>query len=65
MPETEFTIEKFEKYNSVFYPSFSHSDFVDYLTEFEISDTKQKISKLSLVQEKKFILLLVLHVMQS
>ncbi|MBQ0113222.1 MAG: ABC transporter ATP-binding protein [Bacteroidales bacterium] len=53
MPETEFTIDKFEKYNSVFYPSFSHSDFVDYLTEFEISDTKQKISKLSFGTRKK------------
>jgi len=53
MPEVHLTIEQFEKINSVFYPKFSKEQFATYLAEFEITDTKQRISKLSLGTKKK------------
>lgn len=53
MPESDFTIAQFEKYNSVFYPKFSASEFDSYLQEFEIEDKKQKLSKLSFGSKKK------------
>lgn len=53
MPDCEFSIEKFEKYNSVFYPDFSAEDFHSYLQEFEIEDRTQKLGKLSFGTKKK------------
>lgn len=53
MPECDFTIESFEKYNSIFYPHFSKEDFDNYLKEFEVEDKTQKLSKLSFGTKKK------------
>lgn len=53
MPETNLTIEKFERINAKFYPNFSDEDFKNFLTEFEITDIKQKIDKLSFGTKKK------------
>lgn len=53
MPETNLRIDQFEKINSVFYPKFSKEQFHTYLSEFEITDTKQHIGKLSLGTKKK------------
>lgn len=53
MPETDFTIKMYEKVNAKFYPQFSHEDFIKYLEEFEVTDLKQKISKLSFGTRKK------------
>ena len=54
--ELNITIDKFVKLNSVFYPNFSKSDFENYLQEFEISDTKQKLKKLSYGTKKKVLI---------
>ena len=53
MPDCDFSIENFEKYNAVFYPNFSAEDFNSYLQEFEINDKKQKLNKLSFGTKKK------------
>ena len=54
--ELNITIDKFVKLNSVFYPNFSKSDFENYLQEFEISDTKQSLKKLSYGTKKKVLI---------
>jgi ABC-2 type transport system ATP-binding protein len=54
--ELNITIDKFVKLNSVFYPNFSKSDFENYLQEFEISNTKQKLKKLSYGTKKKVLI---------
>lgn len=53
MPDCDFSIENFEKYNAVFYPNFSAEDFNNYLQEFEIENKKQKLNKLSFGTKKK------------
>lgn len=53
VPETTRTIEKFVKINSVFYPKFSNDDFTSYMHEFEVTDFKQRIDKLSFGTRKK------------
>lgn len=53
VPETTLSIAKFEKVNAVFYPAFSHEDFVKYLAEFEITELKERIDKLSFGTRKK------------
>ncbi|MBR1769099.1 MAG: ATP-binding cassette domain-containing protein [Bacteroidales bacterium] len=53
MGECSLRIDEFERYNSVFYPNFSHEQFVSYLRDFEVEDLKQKINKLSLGTRKK------------
>ncbi|MDY0054432.1 MAG: ABC transporter ATP-binding protein [Bacteroidales bacterium] len=50
------SIENYLKYNSVFYPKFSKDDFYNYLQEFEIEDTKAKLSSLSYGTKKKVII---------
>ncbi len=54
--ELNITIDKFVKLYSVFYPNFSKSDFENYLQEFEISDTKQSLKKLSYGTKKKVLI---------
>ena len=54
--ELNITIDKFVKLNSVFYPNFSKSYFENYLQECEISDTKQKLKKLSYGTKKKVLI---------
>ncbi|MGM9820713.1 MAG: ATP-binding cassette domain-containing protein [Candidatus Onthomorpha sp.] len=54
--ESRLTIEKFCKVNSVFYPNFSVSDFEDFLKDFEIEDTKQRLDKLSYGTRKKVLI---------
>lgn len=53
LPALALSINKFVSTNSVFYPNFSNEDFANYLTEFEITDTKQRIDKLSFGTRKK------------
>lgn len=53
VPETNLTIETFKNLNAKFYPNFSDEDFKNFLTEFEITDIKQKIDKLSFGTKKK------------
>lgn len=53
LPSLPLSIEKFVKINSVFYPNFSIEQFNNYLNEFEIADTTQRINKLSFGTRKK------------
>lgn len=54
--ESRLTIEKFCKVNSVFYPKFSASDFENFLKDFDIEDTKQRLDKLSYGTRKKVLI---------
>lgn len=47
------TIEKFENAFAPFYPNFNHEQFIDYLSEFELSNEFGYLDKLSLGQKKK------------
>ncbi len=53
LPSLPLSIAKFASINSVFYPNFSKENFHNYLNEFEITDTKQRIDKLSFGTRKK------------
>lgn len=53
MPELNLSINKYMKINAPFYPDFSEKDFVEYLREWEITDFRQSMSKLSLGTRKK------------
>ncbi len=53
LPSLPLSIAKFVSINSVFYPNFSTENFHNYLNEFEITDTKQRIDKLSFGTRKK------------
>ncbi|MDR2086572.1 MAG: ABC transporter ATP-binding protein [Dysgonamonadaceae bacterium] len=53
LPLFPLSIEKFEKVYAPFYPNFSHSQFDNYLKEFEISSKELRINKLSYGQKKK------------
>lgn len=50
------SIDNFLRLNSVFYPRFSKEEFYSYLKEFEIEDTKAKLSTLSFGTKKKVII---------
>ncbi|MDR1005288.1 MAG: ABC transporter ATP-binding protein [Bacteroidales bacterium] len=51
--EMKISINTYTQVNAKFYPHFSQSDFESYLQEFEITDMKQKLSKLSYGTKKK------------
>lgn len=53
MPEVHLSIDKYMKINAPFYPDFSETDFVEYLREWEITDLRQSLAKLSLGTRKK------------
>lgn len=53
VPETTMTIANYVKINSVFYPKFSNEDFTAYMHEFEVTDFKQRIDRLSFGTRKK------------
>lgn len=53
LPETRLSINNFVEINSVFYPKFSQKDFDNYLTEFEIINSEQRLHKLSYGTRKK------------
>jgi ABC-2 type transport system ATP-binding protein len=54
--QIKISIETYARINSKFYPKFSQADFEHYLEEFEITDLRQKLSKLSYGTKKKVLI---------
>ncbi len=52
----DLSVEEFTNCYSVFYPKFSNEQMETYLKEFEITDKKQKVSKMSHGQKKKVLI---------